>query len=133
MSRKTVTIYSKATGALLRTFEGPAHLVELQVHDGEAVYDGVLHLNCMRIDLATGQPVPFVPRAPAADFVWDSQQRIHVLSEKGEKKQRAQAEVDQLERKQQRALREFALGRTDARDKLQAIEDEIAEKRKDLK
>lgn len=130
--RKTVTVYDTATGALLRTFDGPAQWLELQLAAGEAVYDGALALHCTRIDVATGAAVEFEPPAPSADHEWDAARRVHVLTEKGLKKRRAEADILGIERRQARALREFALGKAGARERLQQLDDEIAEKRKDL-
>lgn len=126
---KSVTIYDRTNGALLRTFEGPTGLLSMQLADNEAMFDGLLPLASCRIDLTTGEPLYFEPPAPSPDHVWDVARQMHVLSAEGMKKRQVQGEILMLEANQLRALRELALGDDNALGRLAEIDAAIAVKR----
>lgn len=126
---KSVTIYDRTSGALLRTFEGPTGLLSMQLSANEAMFDGLLPLAGCRIDLITGEPLYFEPPAPSPEHVWDAARQAHVLSAEGMKKRQVQGEIQMLEANQLRALRELALGDDKALDRLAEIDVAIAAKR----
>jgi len=132
-----VTIYDKTSGALLRTFDGPAGLLLLQLAESEAVFDGLLPLADCRINVATGMPMYFEPPAPSPDHVWDAGRQSHTLTAEGMKRRQVRGEILMLEASQARALRELALAAspsiaTTARDRLTEIDAAIAAKRGEL-
>jgi hypothetical protein len=91
-----------------------------------------------RFDVATGDVVDYQPPPPSRDHEWDATIKrwklTAVAAKKIEDRSAALAEIARLEASQQRALREIALGDETgaARQRLTAIEDEIAGLRKFL-
>lgn len=125
------TIYDKKTGALLRTFEGPADMLALQLGGDEEAHHDLLPLASSKIDVASGKPVHFIPASPP-DYEWDADRQQHRLTAVGREKEQARVEIKLLEDSQSRALREFALGDKSAEAKLRLIDDKIQGHRKKL-
>lgn len=120
--RQEVTIYSRESGQVLRSFHGPAQLLAVQLAKGEAAYEGLLPLHCTRIDLESGQPIVFEPPKPSPDHEWSAERRAHVVRPDALERQRLTGEIATLEReKQPRILREIALKEAGAEDRLRAL------------
>jgi len=86
-----------------------------------------------RIDVATGKVVDHLPPKPSDDHEWNSISRSWQLRPEIVAKERARAaalaRITELELKALRALREHALGKNGAHERLKAIDTEISELR----
>jgi hypothetical protein len=86
-----------------------------------------------RVDVLTGQVVDHIPPKPSDDHEWSTisrrwQLRPEILA-KEKARAAALARITELELKALRALREHALGRAGAHERLKAIDTEISELR----
>lgn len=90
---------------------------QLRAPDGCGYIAGEFDRRTQRVDVTTGQVVPYV-RSP---------QEV-TLEQRGENRRRARAAIRRLERAQQRPLRELYLdpANEQAKARLQAIDSEIA-------
>jgi hypothetical protein len=90
-----------------------------------------------RVDVATGQVVDHIPPQPSEDHEWNSISRCWQLrpevTARHQARKVALRRITELELKALRALREHALGKPGAHERLAAIDTEIAELRQLLK
>jgi hypothetical protein len=90
-----------------------------------------------RVDVATGQVVDHIPPQPSEDHEWNSISRCWQLrpevTARHQARKAALRRITELELKALRALREHALGKPGAHDRLAAIDTEIAELRELLR
>jgi hypothetical protein len=86
-----------------------------------------------RVDVATGTVIDHIPPQPSADHEWNSISRRWQLSPAVTAKQKAResalARITELELKALRALREHALGKAGAHQRLSSIDNEISQLR----
>jgi hypothetical protein len=90
-----------------------------------------------RVDVATGKVIDHIPPQPSADHEWSAISRRWQLRPEVTAKQQARsaalARITELELKALRALREHALGKPGAQDRLKAIDTQIGELREVFK
>jgi hypothetical protein len=90
-----------------------------------------------RVDVATGKVVDHIPPGPSEDHEWNSISRRWQLrpeiTAKQQARQAALGRITELELKALRALREHALGKPGAHERLAAIDTEISALREALK
>lgn len=90
-----------------------------------------------RLDLTTGEVIDYQPPAPSADHEWNKATLRWQLSAVARAVQladaAARATIAAAESAQARAMRELLLGDQSARARLQALDDDIAAARKQLK
>jgi len=90
-----------------------------------------------RVDVATGKVVDHIPPQPSEDHEWNSISRQWQLRPEITAKQQARkaalGRITELELKALRALREHALGKPGAHERLTAIDTEISALREALK
>jgi hypothetical protein len=90
-----------------------------------------------RVDVNTGKVIDHLPPKPSDDHEWSSISRRWQLRPEVTAKQRAKAQalgrITELELKALRALREHALGKHGAHERLAAIDAEITQLRDVLK
>ena len=90
-----------------------------------------------RVDVATGRVVDHIPPQPSEDHEWNSISRRWQLRPEITAKQQARkaalGRITELELKALRALREHALGKPGAHERLAAIDTEISALREALK
>jgi hypothetical protein len=86
-----------------------------------------------RVDVATGKVVDHLPPKPSDDHEWSTISRRWQLRPEIIAKEKARADalarITELELKALRALREHALGKAGAHERLKAIDSEIGELR----
>jgi hypothetical protein len=140
---KTVTIVDTATGLPRRCVTVPEHAIEMQAHAGEFVFDGPLPLHGCRVNAETGIVESFEPAPPSGDFEFDSSTGSFRPTESARARANALGKIRDLESVQARAMREHAIGRgkkpdgsamtpAELRKRLEDIDDQITELRKDL-
>lgn len=134
-------LYSTATGVLTGDkIRGRADLVALQVREGFALIEGDHDHNRVRVDITTGELVPYRPDPPPDSelltWQWDDDAWCWRSSHTARAQQILQAEermrrVLELESSQARPLRELLLnpGDSDARRRLAQLERDIADLR----
>lgn len=114
---------SSTEGWIEGSFDHERQRVETPQADFGAGIDG-LHMPRV-VDYQAPQPSP--------DHEWNDESRrwelIATARERADRHRDAVARIEQLERSQPRALREAALGIKDGKERLQAIDDEIARSR----
>jgi hypothetical protein len=98
---------------------------------GHAVYEGnVADHGSQRVDITTGKLINYQPPQPSADDEWNADLKRWVVKADVLAKQQASAaalaQINALESKGIRAMRELALGMAGAHDRLASIEVEIA-------
>jgi hypothetical protein len=91
-----------------------------------------------KVDIATGQIVDFVPPQPSPDHEWDETTRRWVLNaaaaDRNARRTAALARIAELEHSVQPGLlRAVALGQEGAKEKLAALDAEIAKLREGLR
>jgi hypothetical protein len=138
MSTVTVSFYDKTTGMFSGVrYHGLEDHIEVNTPNGHAAAIGAHDHLSKRVDLATGELVDYQPPAPSADHEWNADtkrwQLTAAAAEKESKRAFALNRIDHLENSQARALRELALGSTEAAARLKAIDDEIASLRSHLR
>lgn len=103
---------------------------------GCSVIAGHFDSMCQRVDVATGDVVDWQPPQPSSEHEWDTVTRRWRLTEQAktrvERIEQARTRILNLESGQHRAIRETMLGYDGAKNRLQAIDDEIAQLRKQL-
>lgn len=130
--------YRKSDGIFTgRVVGGPRkQLLLVNETDEIGLAEGVTDPMSQRVDIQSGALIDYQPPAPDTDHYWNVEVRRWNLkpeiAERNQRRTTAQARIDALERKQPRALREIVLGRLGAAERLQDIDNEIAELRKDL-
>lgn len=135
---RQVSFYHRETGMLARqrmTFEtddDDKHVIDNTPQDHVAIkghYDPL----SQRVDVATGQVVDYQPPQPSPDHAWDETTRRWNLNadvqRKADARRAALLQIATLERSQHRTMRELALGMDGAKERLQAIEDQIVAQR----
>lgn len=146
---RTVHFYDLESGIFTGvefSFFGREEVLTANTPPGCGVYEGETDYLSQRVDVESKHLVDYQPPAPGDDHEWihDDEQgnrvrRWALKPEAAERIARRAAAIDriaQLERKQERALREHALGIVPTDDDraagaltLQEIQDEIAEQR----
>lgn len=124
----SVQFYSAATGLYLGIeFTGSEGDIAANAPAESVAVDAVQFPHTKR--LVDGVLIDYQPPAPSPDYEWNDTDKRWRLSAAAEqrngRRSRAQAEIDALEARQPRALREAALNLPGARERLQAIEDQI--------
>ena len=101
--------------------------------DGHGVYEAarIDHLS-QRVNLISGEVVDYQPPQPSHDHEWNESAKRWQLSKTAVARIEALQRIQMLEAKQLRALREFALGYDGAKQRLQALDDEMAVLRRDV-
>lgn len=137
---KTFSFYNVQTGEFHpRTYADsrfetvPAN----QIPEGHAIIEGRYDVLSQRVDIENdGAVVDWRPPQPSPAHEWDGSTKRWVLSpaERARQLKRASAlaQIAALESKGLRAQRELALGYDGAKQRLQAIDDQIAALRSDL-
>jgi hypothetical protein len=86
-----------------------------------------------RVDVASGKVIDHIPPQPSPDHEWNAISRRWQLRPEVTAKQQARANalarITELELKALRALREHALGKSGAHERLKAIDTEISDLR----
>jgi hypothetical protein len=137
---KVVSFYHRETGM----FNGrhlmvsdPA-LIPLNTPPDHIAIDGdhYDHLT-QRVDVATGKIIDHIPPPPSPDYEWNSISRRWVIkaeiTARTHARNAALGRITELELKALRALREHALGRDGAQERLSAIDAEITQLRELLR
>ena len=111
--------------------------LDINTPKGLAAIEGEHDHLSRRVDIATGLVVDHQPPAPNADYEWDdASKRWKLNAEVAAREERsttARSRIAHLESNvQPRALREVALNRPKAAERLHAIDDEIAMLRRDI-
>lgn len=134
----TYAFYDEKTGLFAsfhKTFNN-AKSLKVNTPDGYIALAGRYDSLSQKVDIATGKVVDYQPPAPSADHVWDGTKKRWLLNEAAANKaaasDAARRAIAQLEASQHRPLREFALGVPGAKERLQALDEQIAAHRKDL-
>lgn len=130
------SFYDKATGLFDGSTYGCGHgeFVEANAR-GRGSIEGRFDPLSQRVDVdvEAGTVVDYQPPAPDADHEWDptaKRWRLKLgVAAAREARATALALIDALERQQHRALREATLGKPGAKERLQSIDDQIAQLR----
>jgi hypothetical protein len=124
----TITVYEAASGRVLRRVDGEAP----RLAEGEAAYAGALPLFGCRINPANGAPEFFEPPSAGPDLAWNALEHKFEPTAAAVRRAMVVAQIADLEARQARAIREAALDQPGARARLQDIDNQIAQLRKDL-
>ncbi|MBX5462033.1 MAG: hypothetical protein IRZ28_13210 [Steroidobacteraceae bacterium] len=128
------------TGAISprRVTSSDPEVIRFNTPAGCVAIEGVFDPLSQRVDLETKQVVDWQPPQPSADHEWNSEtrrwvKRVEVIASEVKRAQ-ARAQIEALEVKQMRPLRELLVDPNDtgARARLQSIDAEIAALRRDL-
>lgn len=116
------------------TFAGPPASLQANTPRGLVAIEGYYNVTCQRVDTASGNVVDYEPPPPDGNHEWNARFRCHVKTPAALAREAALAEIEALEIKQRRPLRELALNPADAeaRARVAAIEAQIAELRESL-
>ncbi len=111
---KVHSFYDPLTGLFVgRTFAGPEGTLERNIPPGHAAIEGIHDHLSKKVDLKTGDVVDHQPPQPTPDHEWHSQSKRWRLSPDADARQlrraSAKGQIDMLERKALRMLRELAL------------------------
>lgn len=120
----TYSFYRLDSGEIVgRRFGGPHADLAANTPAGCAAIEGALDRLSQRVDVATGEVVGY--QRPASEIEAEQRSRRHHLARK---------RIADLERAQQRALREFAIdpANAEARRRIAEIDEEIGELRSAL-
>lgn len=133
---KVWSLYREDTGELsTKTYSGPDSWKPAE-HTGWAAIEGEYDARSQRVDVATKTVVDWRPDKPSDEHVWNDAARRWQLTvdafNRAEARRVAMARIDELERRQARVLREHALGRAGAAERLAALDDAIATERAKL-
>lgn len=126
--------YDPKTGRLLGSggsFKDEA-MMRANLPPGMAAVEGRYDHESQRVDVETGSVVDYQPSQPSAEHSWDEVSKRWALTRAAQERNRLVVEMDSMEKKQGRALREAVLALLPdgpERDRLAAIEDQIAESR----
>lgn len=126
--------YSPDTGELSgMSYCGPERLLKRNTPAGMKAIRGVFDHLSQRIDTSTGCAVPWRPPQPSVDHEWNGKTRRWHLRQDVEdalhRRNMARSRILALEARQPRALREWALGKQGAVERLAAIEADIEQLR----
>lgn len=117
---KTVTFYRLSDGRLAGRFTGPEEQIDANVPAGAGWVEGDFDAATHRVNVATGSVV----ERPAAEIAAEQAAHDRLLRVSA-----ARAEIADLEARQQRAIREHAIGRggtpSELRKRLEDIDDQI--------
>jgi hypothetical protein len=118
-------------------FKGSKEVMLLNLPAGHGAIEGVVDHRSQRVDIETGSLIDYQPPAPNSDHEWDELSKRWKLkrevADRGDLSRAALARIAHLEAKvQPRAIREMQLTRPGAFKRLQDIDDEIVELRKQL-
>jgi hypothetical protein len=127
---KTFSFYNEETGVFSGDEFSTSDIALLNDNTppGFRAYAGRVDELSQRVDIATGELVEYQPPAPepADEYEWNAPaKRWRIRSEVATKRAKrtvAQIEIDRLERGQNRALREHAIGKGQAKKTLEDIE-----------
>ncbi len=137
---RRVHFYDAVTGifnGVSFSFSGPTRILHANTPKGCGAYEGEVDHLSQRFDLESGRLIDYVPPRPDADYDWnENTKRWARRAEAVNREQQlaaAMGRIAELEYRQLRAMRENALkpnekdrdGKT-AKDRIQAIDDEIA-------
>ncbi len=132
----TWSFYHSVTGIIhTGTFTGPERALIDNTPAGHVPIEGRYDLENQRVDVDSGAVVDYVPPQPDDDHAWNATSRRWELKPEviaaAAADEQARSQIAQLEASQLRPLRELALDPTSktARDKLAAIDTQIAEQR----
>jgi len=129
---KMVSFYHRETGLFhpMNLTVSDESVIALNTPPDHLVIDGVHDRLSQRVDLVTGAVVDYQPPAPGADHEWDEITKRWKLNAAVVAREAAHfsamARIIALEARQHRAVRELALGHDGAKQRLQAIDDEIS-------
>jgi hypothetical protein len=134
---KTYSLYEAATGLFTgkRLHCDDEGLLAVRLPAGTLALQGAFDPRSQRMDLATGEIVPYRPPAPSGDHEWDNiAKRWQVKpAVRGESRSTViYARIQALEATQGRAVREATLGDATAMKRLKEIDAEITDLRKEL-
>jgi len=131
---RTWGIYSIETGLLRSCYTGPEATIQEQLREGEAAIEGEFDTALHRVNPKTLEVEDVVPDAPGPGHLWDGRRWIRepAAAAAAARKAGALARIKALEEAQARPLREYALGVPGAKDRITAIDAEIAELRGEL-
>jgi hypothetical protein len=122
--------YDPATGVFALIVSAVGEDVVVEPPPGLAAVEGEFDPATHRVDLSTGEVVPYQPPAPSADHEWDATacrwRLTPAAAEAARERAEARARLDAIDRESIRALRAVAAG-TDTkadRDRLAALEAE---------
>lgn len=110
-------------------------MMQANTPDGMAAIEGRYDHEAQRIDMATGSIVDYQPPQPSADHEWDEEAKRWALSRTAQDRSRLLGDLDALDKKQGRALREAILAVLPdgpERVRLAALDAEAAELRTQL-
>jgi len=137
------SFYNATTGEFLpRLFSGSSKLLEQNTPAGHVAIEGQFDPLSQRVDVETGEVVDYQPPQPDDDHEWREKvvegrprwvKKREIVAREA-RAATAQADIDALERKQLRPMRELALDPSNApaRQRVAEIEAEIVAKRVDL-
>lgn len=142
MSTSHFCFYDKTTGLLhskrvVTDHAGNAErFAAANAPPGHAWIVGVFDPLSQRVDVNTGEVVDYVPPVPSPEHEWNATTKRWQLNQAAAAKlaasSMARMRIGELEASQHRALREAALGDTQALTRLKVIDDQISTLRKDL-
>jgi hypothetical protein len=128
----TYAFYDEKTGIFAthhKTFNNPKSL-KVNTPDGFIALAGRYDPLSQKVDIATGKVVDYQPPAPTADHEWNATTKRWQLNttaaDKATVSATAKREIERLNRDSVAPLRELALGMPGAKEKLQAIQDQVA-------
>ena len=136
------SFYDKATGL----FSGRIDFVDdadrvdqyisANVATGHGALEGMFDHLSQKVDIETGKVIDYQPPAPSSDHEWNATTKRWELSQAVQQRraahEAAMARIASLEASAHRPLREALLGVAGSRERLERIEAQIAELRKDL-
>lgn len=121
-------IYDPTTGLFTgKVVGGPTiEAVLLNVPVGMASIDSALVEDWKSQRVVDGTPVDYIPTSPGDDYMWFDDDKRWVLKPEVIERNRIIAELNALETKQGRMLRESRLGYEGADERLRALDQEMA-------
>lgn len=134
MTTKTWGIFNSVTGILRGNYSGPEGTVEVQLRPGEVSVEGSFNGELVRFNAQLNQVQAFIPSSPGADYLWDQTRWIltPLASARRSRSETALAKIAKLEAGQARTLRDLALGRPGALERLTTVDAAIAILRPDI-
>lgn len=134
--KATYAIYNEQTGIFVSRWTGSISQLECNIPAGHKAVPGNFDLLSNRVDLETGNVVPYQPPRPSDDHDWDTQTMRWRKSDDVQdwelKRIAAIQKIELLEKQQARPLRELRKNANDAEAnrRLDEIDAEITELRK---
>ena len=134
MTVRTWGIYSIETGLLRSCYTGPEATIQEQLREGEAAIEGEFDTALHRVNPKTLEVEDVVRGGRGWGGLWGGGRGIaeRAAGAGAAGKGGALARIKALEEAQARPLREYALGVPGAKDRITAIDAEIAELRGEL-